>query len=246
MSDQARDGGSVRSPTQAEMLSRLLRAFGADLRVSCPGVITKWEPNLQRANVKPLVKQAYLDEDSNRQIESWPVIPGVAVEFPGMGDVRITWPLSDGTLVIEGQTVPATIGRLTFADFSIEKWLTGNGSEVDPEIDHYHAPIDAIFTPGLRPFGAPLSVVPTDHATMGFDTGVQLHFHRQIIAAGTEAGNDFVALAQKVLTQLTNIQTYINGHTHPYLNATAPATTSAPTDPMDDPTSVAATQFKAK
>jgi hypothetical protein len=40
---------------------------------------------------------------------------------------------------------------------------------VDPEIDHQHAPTDAVFMPGLRPFGSPLSSIPSDKMSIGRD-----------------------------------------------------------------------------
>jgi hypothetical protein len=90
-------------------------------------------------------------------VHSFPVVPGVPVQFLGAGGFRITCPISDGT----GGNA-STTGTLFFSHRSLDKWLTGTGGEVDPEFDHDHALGDAIFIPGLMPFGAPWQSCPTD------------------------------------------------------------------------------------
>lgn len=220
---------SERAPTLAETIRRAIAAELIELRVSLPAVVTSYDPSTRKASCRILVKEAFLDESDQRQVESMPVVNAVPVVMPGTGLYGITFPISDGSLVIGGSTIPATTGELRFSDRSLDRWLTGNGQEVDPEIDHMHALADGIFVPGLYPFGAVPQASPTDH-----------------VALGEVSGNDFVALAQKVLNELSSIVNAFNTHTHPYVNVTAPATTSAPTAPMSSPNSVAATQVKAK
>lgn len=211
-----RSSGSERSPSQAEVIRRALRAFGADLRVCLPGVVTKWDASIQRADVMIPVKQAYIDEEDNRQVESWPVVTGVPVEFMGAGNCRLTLPICDGNTVTDsGERPPATTGALFFSDLSLDKWLTGGGGEVDPEIDHQHDVTDAIFIPGLRTFGSPWSSCPTDHATLGHDSGVQAHFRKNfVVVASNEMLAQLVARADKVESELSSIQTALTTHTH--------------------------------
>lgn len=241
-----------RAPQLAEVIRRHIDAYNVELSVSIPAAVTSYDPASQKVSCKPLIKEPYLDEDEQRQVLSLPVIPGVPVVFPGAGGFRVTFPISDGNLIIEGSTVPATTGLLVFADRSIDRWLSGIGHEVDPEIDHLHSITDAVFIPGLNPFGAALSSAPNDHATLGADSGVQAHFHKQIIALGDEAGNDFVALAQKVLTELQSISTAFNSHTHAAGTFTTGigggAVSGISTIPNDsyNANSVAASQVKAK
>lgn len=166
-----------------------------------PAKIVKWDASTGRANCQILVKNVDEDEEGDRTVTSWPVIPGVPVQFMGAGTMRWTCPISDGTLVIGGSTVPATLGSLFFSHHSLDKWLSGDGGEVDPELDHDHALTDAVFIPGLMPFGAPWSDIPTDYMSLGFDgvTGLQVRIKSDaIILAGTEASAQYVALANKV------------------------------------------------
>lgn len=214
-----------------------------------PAVVTAWDPSIQRADCRPLVKQAYVDESGERQVESLPIVPGVAVQFPGGGGYRLTVPISDGNTVIDGAIAPATTGMLIFAERSIDKWLSGSGQEVDPEIDHSHQLSDAVFVPGLNPFQAALASCPGDHMTVGADGGVQSHYRKNIIAHGDESGNDFVALAQKVLDQLDAIQTAFSGHVHgpgTYKAGSVAILGTSDASPTYSPGSVAASQVKAK
>ena len=58
--------------------------------------------------------------------------------------------------------------------------------------------------------------------------------------------SEFVALATKVLTELQDIKTAFDTHTHPFVATGAASPTSAPTVPMPAPNSVAATLVKAE
>lgn len=194
---------SERSPELAEVVRRALDAGLLDLRVALPGRIVSFDSATQRADVKPTVKRAFLDEEDERKLDQLPVIPGVPVVFPGAGGYRFTFPVKagdqDGDLCL-----------LVFADASLDRWLAGSGAEVDPEIDHSHALPDAVALLGLHTFGAPLSSFPTDHATAGKDDGVQIHFRGSTISIGDETNNDFLARAQKVVDELNKLKTHFD------------------------------------
>lgn len=169
MADQKREE-DVRRPRRSEVISRAVEAALKRLPRALPVRVVKYEPNIQRVACKVLVMRPFFDEEDARQVESIPVIPGVPVVFPGAnGSFRTTVPISDGSLQINGETVPATLGLLIWADRSLDKWLSGTGAEVDPEFDHANSIADAFFQPGLNPFGAPLAYAPTDRMTIGRD-----------------------------------------------------------------------------
>ncbi|MEM7608184.1 MAG: phage baseplate assembly protein [Myxococcota bacterium] len=62
-----------------------------------------------------------------------------------------------------------------------------------------------------------------------------------VVHLGEQTASDFVALAAKVLTELQNIKTWFDTHTHP----TSMGPTSPPTTPMPAPASVAASKARA-
>lgn len=240
---------SERAPELAEVIRRALDARLGEVHSAMPARVVKWDAAKQAADCQPLVQRAYLDERGARQVATLPVIPGVPVMFQGGGPFRLTFPLSDGSLVIDGDTIPATTGTLFFAECSLDRWLTGKGEIVDPEIDHGFALHDGIFVPGLHPFGAPLGSCPTDHATLGHDSGVQIHFHKGTIAIGDESGNAFIARADKDDDNWTKLKTAIQSWTPVANDGGAALKTilmALITGPPAWPASVAATQGKVK
>lgn len=214
---------STRRPRLSEVLDRAFAAKGRRTPRAMPARVVKYDADKQRVDCQVLVQQVFYDEEDERQVESVAQIPAVPVVFPGGKKFRITFPISDGKLQIKGSTVPATTGLLVWCERSIDKWLSGDGREVDPEFDHQDGLADAVFYPGLNPFGAPLSDVPTDAMTMGIDGGLQIKIDGDYIIAGEKnaAQTQLVALANLVKQQLDSIQSELDAfvtaygiHTH--------------------------------
>jgi hypothetical protein len=185
-------------PRLQDVLERMREASARGIRTWAPAKVVKWDADKQRANCQILVKSVYRDEEDERKTKPGVVVPGVPVQFPGAGKYRITFPIENGTT-----------GALLFSHLSLDKWLSGNGREVDPEFDHAHALTDAVFFPGLHPFGAPLGDVPTDHMTAGHDDSdaVQIHFHADTVVLGEESGAEFMFLCETLNTDLKNFVT---------------------------------------
>jgi hypothetical protein len=156
---------SDRAATLSEVINRAVENGSRALFTCIPAKIVKWDAAKQRANCQILIKQVTESEEGEREVASWPVVPGVPVQFPGAGGFRVTFPISDG-----GGGKAATTGTLFFSHRSLDKWLTGDGKEVDPEFDHDHALTDAIFMPGLMPFGAAWGSCPDDSMSIGDDS----------------------------------------------------------------------------
>ncbi len=217
-----------------------------NLYTCAPAKVVKWDSSKQRANCQILIKRVDKDEEDEDVVSSYPVVPGVPVMFIGAGGFRLTCPIKDGPQGSE------TTGLLMFSHLSLDKWLTGSGAEVDPEHAHDHALGDAIFLPGLKPFGDPWSSAP-DFMSIGNDgdTGLQIRISADtVILAATEANAQFVALAQKVADELEKIKTAHNTHVHVLTisaqsGAGGTGTAAAPVVTYT-PASVAATKVKAE
>jgi hypothetical protein len=166
---------SDRFPTLQEAINTAVEMGLRNLHTMIPAKVVKWDADKQQANCQILIKQVTEDEEGEREVTSWPVVTGVPVQFMGAGEFRITVPVDKGT-----------IGMLLFSHRSLDRWLSGSGSEVDPELDHDHALTDAVFLPGLRTFGAPLSPSPPS----------------DVIELSAGGATNFVALANKVNDQL--------------------------------------------
>lgn len=190
--------GNERAPELAEVIRNALEARIAHINVSLPARIESYDATTQKANVKPLVMMFYRDEEDERQVEPMPVITAVPVAFPSGGGYCLTFPLKQGD-----------IGTIVWSQLSLDAWLAGHGQEVDPEVDHLHGLSDGIFIPGLRPFGAPLPDVPSDHAALGANGGVRIHLRGDQICIGDESGSDAIALAGPVNAALAALKAVI-------------------------------------
>lgn len=196
---------SDRLSTLQETINLAVEKGIRNLYTCIPAKVVKWDSSTQRANCQILVKETSEDEEGNRTVESNPVVPGVPVQFFGAGNYRITCPISDGS------TGDATIGLLLFSHRSLDKWLSGTGKEVDPEFDHDHSMADAVFIPGLKPFGAPWDDVPSSGMSIGKDGGLQGTFTDDLIVFAATSGNaKFVALENLVNDTLTTLKSAIN------------------------------------
>lgn len=232
---------SERVNSLQEVINAAVSNARRSLYTCAPAKVVKWEPSTQRANCQILVKHVDEDEEGNRTVASWPVVPGVPVQFLGAGGFRITCPISAGG----GGTEPTT-GLLIWSHLSMDKWLTGNGAEVDPEFDHDHALGDAVFLPGLVPFGAAWQSMPTNQMTVGADSGVQVHITSSLITLGDESSAQFVALANKVKAWFDAFNTAVTGWTPVPNDGGAALKTALATLIGGTPTTdVSATQAKA-
>lgn len=149
-----------RTPTLGEVIEARIATELESMHTAIPGRVVKYDPATQKADVQPLVRSAYLDEDGLRQTASLPVVPSCPVAFPGGSGLVVTFPVAVGDF-----------GLLIFAESSLDKWLAGSGGEVDPQFDHRHHLSDAVFIPGVRPFGAARSTNPGNAVCIGVDGG---------------------------------------------------------------------------
>ena len=180
------DNESTRGVTSQELGDRRTRGLIAEgVHSMIVARVEKFYPAQQRVDVQQMVKDFHRDETGALVVASVPIINSVPVQFLTAGGFTFTVPL------IEGET----LGSLWFAERSLDRWLTGDGQEVDPQIYSRFNITDAIFMPGVLPFGAPMSVAPpTDHATAGSVTGKRIHFRESVITIGDESGSKALVL----------------------------------------------------
>lgn len=133
----------TRSPQLSDVFNTYIELALEDVHVSMPGRVLSYDKSSRRATVKPLVKRSRTVDDQ-LVTEALKAIPDVPVVFPGLGPYGLSWPVNAGDTVL-----------LVFASCSLERWLTGNGAEVDPQNPRRHKLGDAMAIPGLRAFGDP-------------------------------------------------------------------------------------------
>lgn len=172
----------------ADVLDGFVERRLRNVNTAIPGRVESYDATTQKANVQPLIKQAYTDESGYRVAEDLPVIPGVPVVFPGSGAYTITFPVAKGDTVL-----------LIFSQASLDKWRK-SGGKVDPGDDSHHDLSDAIAIPGLRPFNAATKDVAPAAMVLGASE----------IRLGSKDALDPVVLK----SELAALRTLFNSHTH--------------------------------
>lgn len=131
----------TRQPQLEDMVDAFITSALQDVHVAMPGRVTAYDVTSRLADVKPLVKRVRVI-DEERVSETLPIVQDVPVVFPGAGSYDISWPISAGDLVL-----------IVCTSCSLERWIAGNGGEVDPQDPRRHRIGDAIAIPGLRSGG---------------------------------------------------------------------------------------------
>lgn len=187
----------TRQPQLEDMVDTFIASALQDVHVAMPGRVTSYAPSSRRANVKPLIKRVRI-VDEERVSETLPIVQDVPIVFPGAGSYEISWPVSSGDLVL-----------IICTSCSLERWLAGNGAEVDPQDPRRHRIADAIAIPGLRTGGS--SPIFGDR-----DTDLIIESAGNIIAGGN---NRLVTKAE------------FDAHVHDDPEAGVPGFTGTPTVP---------------
>lgn len=194
---------SVRTPTLAEVVTRLIEKRLVRVHTCMPARVERYDAEKQLVDVSPLLKE-YRDptvDDEDLVADALPVIVNVPVIFPGAGGFRVTFPVQVGDIV-----------ELAFQERSIDKWLE-DGGLVDPEDARMHHLTDAVAHVGLHPNNQPWTGASTSHMTLGNDGGKQIHITASGIALGSESPTDAVALASKVGAALDALMGLLTGWT---------------------------------
>jgi len=184
------------SKTLASILLDAIRRQMLDLRVCMPARVETYDHEKQRANVKPLLKKQYARSASTA--DTGPT------ELPVITDVPLQWPsAAGGDAYLHLPVVAGDLGVLLFADRSLDNWLSGSGQIVAPEDARMHHLKDAIFVPGLRPFGAPLSDASATNAVLQNNRmRIEMDPSGKISISG--ADEEFLSIVDSMLDHLIN------------------------------------------
>ena len=178
-----------------------------DVHVCLPARIEKYVPERQKADCKPLLTRRYSAEQRDTEL---PVITDVPVQWPaaGGGAAYLHLPLKKGDL-----------GMLVFCERSLDAWLQGSGQIVSPADPRHHHLSDAIFIPGVRPFGAALAGVSADNAVLqNGQMRVELSPDGKISIEG--ASEEFLTIVDSVLDHLIAAQVVSGVGAAPFIAST--------------------------
>jgi len=203
---------SGKTPTLEEVIRAAMRSMLLDLHTMLPCSVEKYDATTKKASIVPLLKKKYLDG----RVIQLPVINDVPVQWPSAGGAILHFPLENGDT-----------GMGIFCERSLDVWLSGDGSAVNPNDTRHHDITDAVFIPGLYSFtGSPQGVTATSvHLKYG-SAEIELTQSGVInILGGTIK---FGAGVEKALLGQTAATLYA-GHTH----IAAGVPTSAPSNTLD-------------
>jgi len=226
----------IGEPSEVEILRASARRAKADIRTSVPGVVVDYDATKQRVTVKSAV---FIPDAS-----------GIPQELPQLSEVRVSW-LRGGGYFAACPLVAGDVGLLVFCEADFTPWLA-TGEIGEPLNVRTHG-LNAWFIPGGCVDGNELANAPTDHMVIGKDGGPLIRVKGTGIELGASV-TDYVAMAQKVLTELTTLNsgisaltTWAGTHMHPTAGTGPPSPPAvAPPSPPAAPASVAATKVKAQ
>lgn len=178
---------------RADSLGEVIRAsiaeYLVDVHTAVPARVTSYDATKQTISCTVALRKTRELPDGSEVTEPVAELHDVPIQFLGLGDVGITFPVPVGAPVL-----------LLFAERSVDRWKAGDGSEVDPaDVRTFHLS-DAFAIPGFRPRGAKLANVPTDALTIHGD-----------IKLGAHDATSFAARADQVDSALNTLKLAING-----------------------------------
>lgn len=184
----------TRSP--AEIFGVFRDVLKNDIRKIAVATVTAVNATAQTVDVQLCTNNPLFDDAGNVFMEPAASIAGVPLGCLRGGGFMIWLPVAVGDSVL-----------ILFTDLSADTWRSGDGSPQDPAWLGVHTADSAFALPMFAPDSRPLTSPPTDATKIiiGQDgSAAQIR-----IGADIELGSpatDFVALASKVLTELTKIQ----------------------------------------
>lgn len=216
-------GGRVNqgeTPTLEQVIRTAIEARLCDVHVSLPCIIQRYDAAKQQADVVPALQRVYADG----RVSTLPVISNCPVIWPRVAGAILHMPMKPGDHCVA-----------VFSERSLDNYLE-QGKIVDPADDRKHHLSDACIHPGGYPFSKPATLTDSEAVTLQFGSSELLikpdgtvSIKAANINLGDHSLTKFVAIAEKVATELAAIKTSYDAHTH---ISGAPA---APTGPAVPP-----------
>jgi Phage protein Gp138 N-terminal domain len=221
--------------TDAELLQLALEDDRIDLHVGLPAIV-------EAVNISASKQTVDVTLQLNRAV---PNGEGTYVNerLPKLSDVPLGIIVGGGMMI----SVPVAVGDFGFVHFAernLSAWRA-TGAQSDPGDIGMHTLDGAWFSPMIRPDSNALQNADPNNLIIGSDSTPAA---RIVIKPSGEvdigaAATNFVAMADKVLTQLNNMATAFNTHTHSGVT-TGTGTTGTPSAAMS-PGAVASSNLKA-
>jgi hypothetical protein len=185
---------SLQSIGLPELLEGVIARIFAQLFVSRPAKVERYDEKLQQVDVRPMLRESYVNADGEQVVEPPALVQNVPLVWPGASGGFLSFGFGVGDIV-----------ALVYFDRSSDRWKS-LGEEVDPVDVRRHHPSDAWAIPGLHAFNAPLVGVSANDTVLSVKQGAML-------LLGSSNPTDFVALASKVNQQFNLLKSAMAGWT---------------------------------
>jgi hypothetical protein len=193
------------TPSELDIIQRALDAALSELHTCMPAEVVRvhaGDHKRQFVDVQPSLQRRAPNEDGHVVDETLPVIPMVPVGYMQGGGFFISMPIAVGDFVL-----------LVFAERSLDQWLQtarkGSQRAITPGDVGTHTLEGAVALPcGPAPRSALLAGVHATDLVIGHVNGTgQIHITPTgEVQLGGASGHDFVALAAKVDTEISNLK----------------------------------------
>jgi len=241
-----------RTPTLDQVITRAIKAWTGERAQVFVAQVTSYDRTTQRAEVQPVNRAYYGDEETGEYRDWSGVLFDVPVVMPSFGQWVITADLVAGDYVL-----------CIVSTRSIDEWKVNGGTGIDAQDERLCMLDDAVAIPGLWPNADALSsdVARADELVLSRrDGSTQLRITdgEVIVTAasvklGSPAASELVALSSKVDTYITLLDTVLKAgwvvvpaDGGAALKAAYIAATTTAYPPGGVPTSTAATKTKAE
>jgi len=178
----------------SDIISNAIKSVISGMHTCLPGRIKSYDYTTQKANVLPLLRDVYAD---NQKIDM-PVIINVPVIFPAIGSVGLTFPVNPGDGVL-----------LVFAERSIDKWLS-KGGVVTSDDPRWFDLSDAIAIVGLNSFNETSQVDNNSDVTLQ-NGAAKLKLQTGGKVALGNSTNELLALIEGLIDQIKAITIVVVG-----------------------------------
>lgn len=161
------------------------------MQTAFPAKVISWDSGTNTVELEPQFIETWVNRDGSREQEptEYPYIDNVPVLFPRSGDWSITFPIEAGSY-----------GLVICTKFSLDLWRQ-RGSATDPGDLRRFGMTGAVFHP--------VNISPTSSNLVPVDTSLML-----LGSGATAADYKFLALANLVNSELSDIKTALDTHTH--------------------------------
>lgn len=218
-------------PTDRDILEAREREAELRMDTAFPARVQSYDPDLQVADLVPLIRKQVPQPDGSHVMEDLPVLPCVPVCFPRSGLGVLTLPVK-----------PGDTGLVIVCSGAIGHWRVGDGDVTDPgDLRRNHISHSVFLPVGLVPRARKLTHAPSAAGTTNnLPSGVALGFDgangsrvlvyelgavevsvggavavrvdpNGTVHLGAASGAAFVALASLVTAQLTALKSAISG-----------------------------------